>query len=267
VGSAVVHDPFFRVVTDTEFCYEHIADLAAGRSAAICVPDCVSRSMCEATLRALVSVQFAAYGTERVFPPVMRFGVAISDYRRDGLVDDSYWDALKLGEQAWRDLGLPFDPFGICRDALGAHWPGTVAVGRRGGREVGAGVAREPNQGFIVHFDDAVREFSGNVLDANLVAQFAFNLYLSVPEDGGETVVWRHRWDPADEEYRLPSSYGYSDEVVRGAEYFELKPEVGQALLFNSRHFHAVRPSRDGRRIALGFSVGLSDVGDLLTWA
>lgn len=222
--------------------------------------------MCEETVRALTSVQFDSYGTERVYPPVMRFGVGVSDHRQDGGVADSYWDALDAGRDAWLSLGLPFDPYQVCRDALAANWPNAVAVGRRDDRAMGSGVAREPNQGFVVHFDDALREFSGNLLDANLVAQFAFNLYLSVPEMGGETVVWRHRWHPADEAFRLPRSYGYAEAVVGEAESFELKPAVGTALLFNPRNFHAVRPSHDSRRIALGFSVGLSDTGELLTW-
>ena len=264
--AADLHDLFFCAVTSSAFQRDQIADLAAGRCAAIRVSDFVPRSMCEETLRALTNAQFASYGTERVYPPVMRFGVGVSDHRQHGGVADSYWDALDAGREAWLGLGLPFDPFKVCRDALGGQWPTTVAVGRRGAREMGSGVAREPNQGFQVHFDDALREFSGNLLDANLVAQFAFNLYLSVPKVGGETVVWRHRWHPADEAFRLPHSYGYAEAVVGDTESFELKPTVGEALLFDPRNFHAVRPSHVSRRIALGFSVGLSDNGEMLTW-
>lgn len=196
----------------------------------------------------------------------MRFGVGVSDHRKDRRVADTYWEAIDLDRKAWLGLGLSFDPFQLCRDALGAQWPSAVMVGCRQGREMGAGVAREPNQGFIVHYDDALREFSGNLLDANLIAQFAFNLYLSVPEAGGETVVWRHRWQPGDEKYRLPDSYGYAESVVGEAESFELKPGVGEALLFDPRNFHAVRPSHDSRRVALGFSIGLTDTGEMLTW-
>jgi hypothetical protein len=217
-------------------------------------------------MRALERVQFATYGTERVNPPVMRFGVGVSDHRDQGRLTDSYWDQVTACHQAWNGLGLGFDPFAECRAQLGKHWPHPVSVARRGGRELAPGVAREPNQGFRVHYDDALREFAEDLLDDNLVAQFAFNLYLSVPEQGGETVVWRHRWDPADEEHRLPKSYGYAESVVQGAESFELKPEVGEALLFNPRNFHAVRPSRDARRMALGFSLAMSDTGELLCW-
>jgi len=266
MNSVDSHDPFFAAVTASEFRRDHVAGLAAGRCAAVQVTDLLPQAVCEDTLRALTSVQFDSYGAERVYPPVMRFGVGVSDHRQDGLVSDSYWGALEADRKAWLDLGLSFDPFKLCRDALGAHWPNGVAVGRRDDQEMGSGVAREPNQGFIVHFDDASREFSGNLLDANLVAQFAFNLYLSVPKLGGETVIWRHGWDPADEAFRLPHSYGYDEVVVGDAESFELKPTFGGALLFNPRNFHAVRASYGARRIALGFSVGLSDTGELLTW-
>ncbi|MEV0293728.1 2OG-Fe(II) oxygenase [Nocardia sp. NPDC050710] len=266
MGNACDHDPYFTAVTASEFQRRHIADLASGRCAAVRVPDFISAGACAEILGALLGAPFDAYGTARVYPPVLRFGVGVSDHRREGVVADSYWAAVDSGRQAWRDLGLSFDPFLLCREGIGREWPNKVEIGRRGGREMGAGVAREPNQGFQVHFDDALREFTGNLLDANLVAQFAFNLYLSVPEQGGETVVWRHRWSPADELYRLPGSYGYRSDVVDAAESFALRPRVGEALLFDPRNYHAVLPSQGARRIALGFAVGLSDNGELLTW-
>ena len=230
------------------------------------VPGLISRSTCDEIIRALSGVEFECYGKKRVYPPVMRFGVGVSDHRKVRRVAGSYWEAIDFDRKAWSGLGLSFDPFQMCRAALRRRVADAVKVGSHQGREMGAGVAREPNQGFIVHFDDAQREFAGNFLDANLIGQFAFNLYLSVPESGGETVIWRHRWQPGDETHRLPDSYGYDDLVVDDAELFVLKPEVGEALLFDPRNFHAVRPSRDSRRIALGFSIGLTDTGEMLTW-
>lgn len=260
------HDPFFVPVSAPAFTRELIADLAAGRCAAVQVPGLLPAGVCAEVLDALSRADFASYQTERIYPPVMRFGVGVSDHRPDGELTDGYWDAVEDARKSWQELGLDVDPFLSCREALAADWPGTIDVARRGGREMGPGVAREPNQGFQVHYDDALREFKGDLLDVNLVAQFAFNLYLSVAESGGETVIWRHRWHPDDEAYRLPHSYGYAADVVDGYESFELRPSVGEALLLDPRNFHAVRPSTGGRRIALGFAVGLSDTGDLYTW-
>lgn len=266
MSSPGIPDPFFVAVTAPAFTRDRIADLAAGRCAAVRVPGLLPRAWCDEVLRALTEVAFDTYGHERVDPPVMRFGVGVSDHRRDGRVTDGYWRALDAGRAAWKGLRLPFDPFRECRSALGAHWHHPVEVGRRGGREMGAGVAREPNQGFQPHYDDALREFTGDLLDDTLVAQFAFNLYLSVPDHGGETVVWRRRWHPDDEGFRLPHSYGFAPGVVGDAQSFDLVPAVGEALLFDPRNYHAVRPSVGSRRISLGFSMGLTTEGKLLTW-
>ncbi|MFF4756155.1 2OG-Fe(II) oxygenase [Streptomyces sp. NPDC002514] len=261
------HDPFFRVATASAFTHDLLAGLAAGRHAAIRVPGFLPRERCEEVLTALEERAFDSYGSARVQPQVMRFGVGVSDHMADGGVADAYWKALEGHRAAWKGLGLSFDPFLVCREGLGADWPGGVEVGRRGGRELGDGVAREPNQGFLVHFDDALREYAGDLLDTPLIGQFAFNLYLAVPPSGGETVLWRHRWRPEDEAHRRPASYGYDETVVRGAESLEISPRFGEALLIDPRWFHAVRPSRGGRRIALGFAVGLTSSGRLLTWA
>ncbi|MDF3300738.1 proline hydroxylase [Streptomyces tropicalis] len=265
-AAAAPHDPHFSVVTGPAFTRQHIADLAAGRCAAVAVPDVLPAADCARILHALEAAPFETYGRQRVRPPVMRFGVGVSDHRRGGTVADSYWPAAEAAGRAWQGLGLPYDPFARCREALGRDWPGAVEVGRRGGRTLAPGVAREPNDGFQVHFDEAQREFRGDLLDVPLVAQFAFNLYLSVPERGGETVIWRHRWHPSDESRRLPDSYGYAEDVVGDAESVAITPAVGEALLLDPRNFHAVRPSSGSRRIALGFSMGLGITGDLLTW-
>lgn len=266
MASTYVHDPFFHVVTAAGFSRSHITDLASGRCAAVRVPGLFSPSVCDRIAQSLLAADFDSYGAERVQPTVMRFGVGVSDYRVDGGIADAYWPALEASRAAWRTLSLPFDPWEMARHAVGADWPGKVGVGRHGGREMGAGVAREAPQGFLVHYDDAVREFSAPLLDAPLVAQLAFNVYLTVPETGGETVIWRHRWRPADERHRSPGSYGFHPDCVRDDESLMIRPAVGDGLLFDSRNYHAVKPSRGGRRIALGFSLGLADTGDLLAW-
>lgn len=266
MSSAGLHDPFFRVVTAPAFSRQHIADLASGRCAVLRVPELLSEATCAQLVDCLLTADFDSYGRERVQPAVMRFGVGVSDHRTEGGIADTYWPALEAARRAWRSLPLPFDPLEAARRALTSDWPGRSGIARHRGRELGPGVAREAPQGFLVHFDDAVREFPASLLDDPPVAQLAFNLYLAMPETGGETVVWRHRWHPADEAFRPLNSYGFTEECVQGAEELEIKPAVGEALLFDSRNYHAVRPGSPGRRITLGFSVGLTAHGELLAW-
>src|SRR5262245_11764981 len=107
--------------------------------------------MCGEVMRALEKVEFDSYDPGRIYPTVMRCGVGVSDHRDDGTVAESYWPAVADSQRKWRELGLAFDPFDQCRAALQKAWPYSVRVGRRGGRPMGEGVAREPNNGFQVH--------------------------------------------------------------------------------------------------------------------
>ncbi|WP_335986958.1 2OG-Fe(II)-dependent halogenase WelO5 family protein [Glycomyces sp. MUSA5-2] len=266
MDATVSHDPLFEIVTSSTIQRNTLADLAAEKIAAIRIPDFLTAQEQQDLLERLLEAEFESYGSERVYPQVMRFGVAVSDYNEHGTLSDRYWEALDSNGDITGRLKLPYDPFRLCRERIGAELPFPVEIGTRRGRSFAPGVFREPNNGFQVHFDDARREFPTNLVDENLIAQFAFNLYLSVPEEGGETVIWRHHWMPEDESHRLPNSYGYAETVVARAESLEIRPNVGDVLLLNPRFFHAVRPSRGARRISLGFSLGLTDDGRLLTW-
>ncbi|MEU6237667.1 pyridoxal-phosphate dependent enzyme [Kitasatospora sp. NPDC047058] len=64
-----------------------------------------------------------------------------------------------------------------------------------------------------------------------MIAQLAFNVWAATPATGGATTVWRHRWEPADEQYR--QAYGYRPEAVEHCQRVDLTPQPGDGLLFN----------------------------------
>lgn len=129
------------------------------------------------------------------------------------------------------------------------------------------GIVREINAGLHVHFDDAVREYAGRLLDSEVVAQLAFNIYIRVPPAGGETVLWRRRWQPDDEPLRIPGGYGFQEAVAADTQSLTLRPTLGEGFLFDPRHYHTVRQASDGRRISIGCFVGLTDDGRLALWS
>ncbi|MBT2505872.1 hypothetical protein J7I98_08155 [Streptomyces sp. ISL-98] len=77
--------------------------------------------------------------------------------------------------------------------------------------------------------------------------------------------MWRHRWEPADEQYR--QAYGYRPEAVEHCQQVSLTPELGDALLFNPANFHAVEPNPSGRRIVFALLLALTTTGQLITWS
>ncbi|MEV4925080.1 hypothetical protein [Streptomyces roseoverticillatus] len=86
-----------------------------------------------------------------------------------------------------------------------------------------------------------------------------------MPPSGGATTVWRHRWQPADDQHR--TAYGYQPETVQHSQHITTTLQLGDALLFNPASYHAVESSPDGRRIAFAFFLALTTTGQLITWS
>lgn len=105
----------------------------------------------------------------------------------------------------------------------------------------------------------------GWVFDQRVVAQLAFNAWVAVPAQGGETSVWRRRWEPEDEVHR--EAYGYARSVVERTQCVTLAPELGDGLLFNPNNLHSVAPNPGQRRIAFAFFLGLTTTGQLIYWS
>ncbi len=256
-----------RTIEANGFSEESIVALAAGSIAAIRVPSALSPDEYSAAVAVIDQVGFSTYDPARVFPPVTKFGVSINDHRSNGLIDEGYWQAVEEAQRAWSSLQCELDIFKRCRELIGRSWPHGIELGRRGDRMFGPGIIREINLGLQVHFDDAAVEHASELFEAKLISQFAFNLYLLVPASGGELVIWPHTLQPGDEEYLIPGGYGFKEEVVEPVQPIVIPPRAGEAILFDPRNFHTVRPAGVGRRVSLGFSVALLDTGRLVVWA
>lgn len=245
---------------------ESIMGVVDGTINAVRVPDVLPPDVYADALKLIERLQFSQYDQARVFPPVARFGVSVNDHRKDNMIQDSYWYAVEDTQRAWSELGGS-DLFALCRQTLADAWPHGVSVGRRGDQGFSVGMIREINAGLQIHFDDAMIEHDGGPFDQKLIGQIAFNLYLCVPRAGGELVVWNRRSQPSDQQFKIESGYGYKDDVVAGLTGTSLPPRAGEAILFDPRNLHTVRPSQDGRRIALAFCIGVTESLELVIWA
>jgi hypothetical protein len=249
------------------FTDRHIANLAAGTRAVVRVPGFLDSATCTAALHAAGRLPTGDYDPSRVPTPIVRFGPALNDYRLPGGTLDAarYWVAAEAARVAWSRAGMRPDPIAVSLARLGTAWGAAVSPATIDGRPAFGGTLREINAGALVHFDDINREYSGGVFDQDVVAQLAFNAWVSVPGGGGETTVWRHRWEPADEEFR--DAYGYLPRTVEEHQRVTLRPELGDGLLFNPANFHAVRPNPGQRRIAFAYFLGLTTTGQLIAWS
>uniref|UniRef100_UPI001C2FE072 proline hydroxylase n=1 Tax=Streptomyces sp. TRM64462 TaxID=2741726 RepID=UPI001C2FE072 len=250
------------------FTGRHLARLAAGTLAAVRVPGFLGAAACRAVTDALDRLPVALMDADRVPTPVLRLGPSLNDYRRPGggLDAERYWPEAEAAHEGWSRAGMDPDPLAVAFERLGTAWGAPVEPATIGGRAVFGGTLREANAGMLMHYDDVNREFPDGLFDQDVVAQLAFNLYVSVPAAGGATSVWRRRWEPGDEGHR--EAYGFLPSAVEGHQRVDLPPHVGDALLINPVHFHAVAAGTGpGRRIAFAFFLGLTTKGRLVVWS
>lgn len=259
-------DPLFRVRELDTLTDADLAAVAAGTLAAVRMPGFLDGGQCAAIAAAVARLPIQAYDPARVPVRILRFGPAINDYRAgDGTLDPGYWPAADAARAAWARAGIRPDPITHALGHLGTAWSAAITPATIDGRPVFGGTVREINAGALVHFDELVREFPAGLFDAALVAQLAVNVWVSAPEQGGETTIWRRRWQPDDEDHR--TAYGYTRRVVAGVQHVQVRPRVGDALVFNPANLHAVEPVLSGRRLAFAFFLGLTTTGQLVTWS
>lgn len=241
-----------------------IAAVAAGKLGALVMRNFFSVSECEAILHKLAEVELGSYDERIVTPRIAKLGPAAYDFYESGELSRRYWECATQSADSRATLLNGQDPLTVAVYRLWRIWNGPVHAATTGGRQLFAGMIREINNGARMHADEVVREFPGT-LDDEPIVQLAFNCHLAMPPEGGEVFVYGRRWQPQDEYYR--DGYGYNVDLVKGCPQTSVRPSVGDAVVFDPRNYHLVRPGRGGRRITLSFFAGISARGELLLWS
>ncbi|RJQ81622.1 2OG-Fe(II)-dependent halogenase WelO5 family protein [Amycolatopsis panacis] len=254
----------FDIVSSPAPPRSDILRLAAGTLAAIRIPGMLSPQRCTEVMVELANCEFDHYDPAQVFPPVAKFGIGISDfYSADGLRQE-YWAEAEQAAKNWQALFTDDDPVQAVLDQLARSWDGPVSRATIDGQECFVGVVRQLTGGSRIHYDEIARDYP-YLFDTPPIVQFGFNCYLAVPESGGELTVHRRRWLPRDEDHR--DGYGWAPRVVAGEPHVTLHPEVGEGIFFDSRNYHRIGANTAGRRVALGFFMGVTAENRLILWS
>lgn len=169
--------------------------------------------------------------------------------------------SIELYQQLVNIAGL--DPAKKFIDLL-AHYLGKVTIAEQDGQAYGYVLGRELNHSALLHADFAA--FIPEVWNISKInAQYAWNIYLTDPGEGGECVIYNKPWEKSDDQYIKGETYGYDHEVVKDAELIKIKPKPGMLLIFNSRNFHEVLKSSKPR-LSLGGHVGRTPDNHYLLW-
>ena len=115
-----------------------------------------------------------------------------------------------------------------------------------------------------IHVDYSPQDSDGWAI-ADGLYQLAWNLYLRVPPQGGELLVWDKYWEPEDDVYQVEGNYFYTEAVVNGAQMLRVKVHPGEVIMINSRNYHAVEEVED--RLAFGSFISVFDDLRLRLWS
>ncbi len=107
-----------------------------------------------------------------------------------------------------------------------------------------------------------------NTPEANsLISQFGINVYVDVPEVGGELAMWMAEISDQQFLQMRGEKYAIPLELLDKPDFL-VKPKNGDLILFNARKLHAVLPGEGTDRLTLSAFFGYrGDKNNLTVWS
>ncbi len=111
-----------------------------------------------------------------------------------------------------------------------------------------------------LHNDLIVRDAAGSGLAVtNILHQLSCVVCLQECSEGGALRIYKKKWHPDDEKYKVPGELGYPGSVVQDCETCEFHPHSGDIYIFNPAYYHEIDRVAGDTRITMGFFFGLTD--------
>jgi hypothetical protein len=249
---------------------EHTEALANGHVGAIRIKHAASKTQCAKLCE--TALDPANTHAHAAVPNLRILGQPFYLAAIDGKLRDTYYDFAPVFAPMIRAMS---DPYGSPFDsAVGI----LSTAGKRGIRPASLSDERVMPPGIFRLYDAAactevlphIDRLEWEVDDSvahGLRAQFGLNLYVDMPTAGGELAIYRHRLDKAEFHRIAGDGYGLPWDFV-GEPDIKIRPDVGEAILIDTRRVHAVMAARGtGHRVTLSSFVGLDADGHLMPWA
>ncbi|MEM9244047.1 MAG: 2OG-Fe(II) oxygenase [Pseudomonadota bacterium] len=202
-------------------------------------------------------------------PDIGRVGIAYFEVENNPNTMLKYYQQALPSIKILRDIFDPYiSPLDKLRLDLQETWQAGANLENIHGQQMFVGLCRvmEPGIDVLPH-QDILRRDAKDVLSAySLEKQLAANIYLQVPEKGGELELWLY--SATDQEYeqlRSAGSYGVPREKLPKAT-IQIKPNIGELILFDATQFHAVRPSIGTSRLSISCFIGYRGAHRPLTY-
>lgn len=191
-------------------------------------------------------------------PTVGRIGMSFYETGGQPDIVEHYFSAALENIALLRSACAPHaSPMDMLRCVLDEAWPLGACLQTLSGRKMFVGLSRNmrPGAPLLVHHDIFARLAPDDPEANDLMMQLAANVYIDVPEDGGELLIWLDEISDADFLRLRGSSYGLPIEAL-GPPDIRIKPAVGDLIIFNGRKLHAVAPGHGADRLTVSCFIG-----------
>jgi len=265
-----------RCVEVASLSEEILTDLFENRICAVQVPQYASAEICSMLARYFHDnsqledyyhevrkgneVNFLQYGVQRLGVPYN------TTYGKEKTSTEwlRYYEETLPTIRAVRSVCSPnLSPIDQLRLELDELWPHGASVGNFDGKKMLVGIGRimRPETSYLAaaqpHFDSLPQRV------ADLVSQFAANIYLEMPSVGGELEMWDIDPLSVDKIDNADSDANWREVLP---ESFLIKPKVGDLILFNTRRAHAIQQFSSGNRITLQCFIGMHKNRSISVW-
>jgi 2OG-Fe(II) oxygenase superfamily len=249
----------------TELHSSALLALARGEVLVVRVRQFINPEACEKLSERAEDLGYGAYLN---VPSVRRIGMAFYETEGQERLLNDYFRTAGRNIQDFRDACAPYcSPVDALRCKLDEIWPSGARLQTLSGKKMFVGLSRmvQPGTTFLAHHDIFSEDAPTEAETHELLAQFGANVYIKMPAQGGDLLMWRKEIPPALFNQMRGDDYGVQIQRL-GAPDVVVKPACGDLLIFNSRKMHAVAPGTGSNRLALSCFVGYRGANVPLTF-
>lgn len=252
-------------LTPEELDGTHLRDLAHGRCSVLHVRGFVAPEVCTVISTGALKHGYRAYLN---VPSVRRIGMAFYETENKPELVQTYFDVAKENLEKLRSACAPMmSPLDMLRCKLDEVWKAGAHLQTINGKKMFVGLSRmvEPGTTFLAHHDIFEQDAPGIPEATSVKAQFGANIYVRIPKNGGELLMWNMNMNPKTFDHLRGKDYGLRVESLPPPDIV-VKPHTGDLLIFDAKKMHAVAPPIEHSRLALSCFVAYRGDDQPLTY-